>query len=89
MNLIPAIAIVELSKVLTFGAEKYGDNNWSKGIEHSRLFAASLRHLYAYKGGELLDPETGISHVSHALCNLVFLTWMRVYKPELDDLVEK
>lgn len=88
MDLIPTVALYELGKVLTFGAAKYDPHNWTKGIQHSRLFAATLRHLYSYKSGEKTDPESGLSHLSHALCNIVFLLWMSVNRPDLDDLSE-
>jgi len=89
MDLIPAQGMRLLAEVLTYGAKKYGADNWQKGIEHSRLFAACLRHLYAYKSGESIDPESGLSHLGHALCNIVFLIWMADNKPELNDLQEK
>lgn len=88
MDLIPSIVIKTLSNILTYGAKKYDPNNWKKGIEHSRLFAACLRHLYAYKSGESIDPESGLSHLGHALCNISFLIWMAENKPELNDLQE-
>ncbi len=89
MDLIPSVALYELAKVLTFGADKYGDNNWKDGIEFSRLYAAALRHLLAYKSGETIDPESKISHLSHALCNISFLVWHSANRPDLDDLTER
>lgn len=32
-----------------------------------------MRHLVAYRNGETTDPESGVSHLSHAFCNLMFL----------------
>lgn len=60
--------------VLTFGAEKYGENNWQE-VENAenRYFAALMRHLVAYRNGEVVDPESGVSHLAHAFCNLMFL----------------
>lgn len=66
MELIPPSLMVELAKVMTFGAEKYGDRNWEKGIKYMRLYGAMQRHLHAWAGGEDLDPETGLSHLAHA-----------------------
>lgn len=85
LDLIPAEAIIELGKVLTFGQKKYGRANWANGIEASRLLSAALRHLQQFNSGEDLDPESGLSHVSHAMCNLAFLTWMLQNRPELDN----
>ena len=73
MNLLPPKAILEVAKVLTFGAEKYGAENW-KELEdlQNRYTAGALRHIFAHMDGEQLDPETGLSHMAHALCCLLF-----------------
>ena len=73
MNLLPPKAIVEVAKVLTFGAEKYGAENW-KELEdlQNRYTAGALRHIFAHMDGEKLDSETGLSHMAHALCCLLF-----------------
>lgn len=39
----------------------------------SRVYAAALRHLLAWWGGEDEDPETELSHLAHAACCVVFL----------------
>ena len=73
MNLLPPKAIVEVAKVLTFGAEKYDAENWRKLDDlQNRYTAGALRHIFAHMDGEQLDPETGLSHMAHALCCLLF-----------------
>lgn len=73
-DLLPLSTIEEVVKVLTFGANKYGDNNWQLVNEaQKRYFAALLRHLTAYQRGEKVDSESGLSHLAHAATNLVFL----------------
>ena len=74
MELIPSEMLEELAKVLTFGANKYADRNWEKGMDWGRVYGALLRHLTAWWGGQDKDPETGESHLSHALCCLTFLS---------------
>jgi hypothetical protein len=61
-------------KILGFGAGKYGRNNWMQ-LENAqvRYTNACLRHYAAYQSGEIHDPETGMPHLAHCLCNLVFL----------------
>jgi hypothetical protein len=74
MDLIPMKAVQEIAKVLTFGADKYGSNNWQNVAPfESRYYAALLRHLTAWRAGEVLDPETGLAHLAHAGCCLLFL----------------
>ena len=73
MNLLPPIAIVEVGKVLTFGAQKYGPEIWIELEDlQNRYTAGALRHIFAHMDGEKLDPETGLSHMAHALCCLLF-----------------
>lgn len=72
-DLLPRELLEGISEGLAFGAAKYGDYNWAGGIKYSRCFAALMRHLWAWWSGEECDPESGISHLSHAGCNLGFL----------------
>ncbi len=75
-SLLPLDAIEEAVKVLTFGATKYSRDNW-KNLKRNRVYAAIFRHLKAYQDNpDKLDDETGMLHVSHALCEMIFLTWM-------------
>lgn len=74
-----------LAEVMTFGASKYGDRNWEKGILVSRLYAASRRHIAAFIRGEDLDPESGKSHLAHANACLMMAWKMAEIHPELDD----
>jgi len=81
MELLDSKALVEMAKVLGFGAEKYGDYNWKGGIKHSRLYGAVQRHLTSHWAGETLDPESGLPHLSHAMCGLMMMVGM----PDEDD----
>ena len=73
MDLIPPESIEGMARVLTFGAAKYGDRNWESGMAWGRCFAAAMRHLWAWWGGQDRDPETGFSHLDHVLCCVAFL----------------
>ena len=85
MDLLSPIALEEIAKVMTFGAKKYGDNNWRNGLAWSRVIGALLRHVFAFIRGEDLDPESGLSHLSHAGCCLMFLLEYTKTHPELDN----
>lgn len=84
-DLIDGYAMEQLAKVLTFGAKKYGEHNWRKGISYSRLIAAAERHLNAIQQGEDNDEETGLPHAAHLLCCAMFLTWTQEYRKGKDD----
>jgi 5'(3')-deoxyribonucleotidase len=84
-DLLPAHAINELAKVLTFGAKKYAPNNWMKGMKWSRIIGPMKRHLNAIERGEDYDPETGLLHAAHVMCNAAFLTEYYKIHPQGDD----
>ena len=73
-GLLPPLALKATVDVLTFGAEKYEPDNW-KHVPDSkrRYFDALQRHVWAWKEGEQIDPESGKHHLAHALCCLMFL----------------
>ena len=85
MDLLDAYALIETAKVMTFGASKYEDHNWRKGMKYGRFIAALLRHIFAFMRGEDNDPETGLSHIAHAMCCCMFLLWTVKHRPDLDD----
>jgi hypothetical protein len=74
-DLLPWREIEQVVKVLTIGARKYDDNNWQKVRPVSRYVGAAFRHFTAWLQGEKLDPETGVNHLAHAICCLLFLFW--------------
>lgn len=78
MGAIPPNALLAVAEVLTFGAEKYGRDNWRQ-VENAetRYLDAALRHINAYQRGEAADPESGESHLAHAVCSLMFMLEMR------------
>lgn len=85
LSLIPTGPLLEVGKVLTYGAAKYDPYNWTKGIKWSRLIDAKLRHTLAFNSGEDLDPESGLPHLAHSICSDLFLLeFMRTHR-ELDD----
>lgn len=84
-HLLPPGPLLEIAKVLDFGAKKYDSWNWAKGIKWTRLYGAILRHLWAWFTGETLDPETGLNHLAHVGCSVLFLLHYAKNHPELDD----
>jgi hypothetical protein len=84
---MPFEAIEEINKVLEFGAKKYAAHNWKlgDGFKYSRLLNSLLRHIFAYMRGEDTDPESGLSHLAHAGCNIVFLLYYNKYKTKYNN----
>lgn len=73
-HLVPWGAVGEVVAVLDFGARKYGPNTWQDvSRARARYFAATQRHLLAWWGGEDRDAESGLPHLAHAACSVLFL----------------
>lgn len=72
-HLVPYDALEDVVAVLNYGATKYSPRNWENGMAWSRVFAATMRHLTAWWSGEDNDKETGLSHLAHAACCIMFL----------------
>lgn len=88
-DLLPRMPIVEVVRVLTDGAKVYSPHNW-KAVENprERYLAALERHLHArfpdeeHLGrGERLDEKSGLAHLAHAVCDLLFLLWFDMQEP--------
>ena len=73
LELLPPEFLMAVGEILTFGAQKYADRNWERGMNWSRVFGALMRHLWAWWRGDPCDPETGKSHLWHAGCCVAFL----------------
>jgi hypothetical protein len=84
-DLLPPEPLEDVVKVLTLGAVKYAPRNWERGMRWGRCFAAMMRHLWAWWGGEARDPETGLSHLAHACCCLFFLMAYERRRIGVDD----
>jgi hypothetical protein len=88
LGLIPPEALVQIAKVMGFGAAKYGVNNWRDDGGNSpwiRTYSSIQRHLNAWHAGEDLDPESGQSHLAHATTQLIILMIHQMEHPECDD----
>lgn len=81
-DLLPIRGVAAVADVMEFGAKKYSEGDWLKGIESARLLAACQRHLYAVQIGEETDPESGLSHVAHAAANLLMWEHLRQTRPQ-------
>jgi hypothetical protein len=85
MSLLSSEALHQTAMVLAFGKDKYAAHNWRGGFEWSRPLSAALRHILAFQDGEDRDPESGLSHLAHAMCCIMFLLEFEKTHRELDD----
>ena len=100
-ELISNIALKELAKVYTNGAEKYteydddgnmifdGSNNWKNGLLWMDCIASAKRHIEKFIEGTDVDEETNTLHLANACWNL--MTIVDFYKsfPQGDDRYKK
>jgi hypothetical protein len=71
LDLVPPEMEEALAKVLAMGAEKYSEHEWEEDRKYDLMHMASaLRHIHAWRKGELTDPESGLCHLKHAFCRL-------------------
>lgn len=85
-SLLPWDAVEKVVEVLEFGAKKYDDRNWEKGMDWSRLFDADIRHKVDWwQKGEHTASDSKISHLAHAACNSLFALAYELRKVGKDD----
>jgi len=86
-SLMPFEAVEEINRVLEFGAKKYAAHNWKTGdgFKYTRVLNSLLRHIFAWSRGEDRDPESGLSHLAHAGCNVIFLLYYSKYKDRYNN----
>ena len=68
LDLVPPESELAQAAVYTYGAIKYDDWNWAKGMRKGRLVAALKRHTNFYLLGEEFDDESGLPHTWHMHC---------------------
>lgn len=89
VSLIPPIAILEMAKSFTYGAQKYSPDNYKKGINFRRLIDAAYRHILSIADGVDVDEESGNLHAASVMSNMAMLIYMMKHKPEMDDRYKK
>ena len=52
---IPPEILLELGEIYTYGAFKYGRDNWKAGTNWHEFYGSALRHLFAYWSGQDYD----------------------------------
>lgn len=85
IDLVAPEFIQQTADVLAFGAAKYSERNWERGMSWGRCFGALMRHMWAWWAGERNDPESGLPHLAHAACCLMFLVAYEARSVGTDD----
>jgi hypothetical protein len=74
MSYVPARVMAEVGVGMLEGGLKYGPYNWrTAGIRSSVYYDATIRHLVSWFEGEDVDPDSGLSHITKAICSLMVL----------------
>ena len=76
-----ARALLEVSRVGTFGARKYAVDNWL-GLEPHRVWNSLLRHYLAHCRGEIIDPESTLAHLAHMAWNALAILELTLREAE-------
>jgi len=67
-------AVRAVIDVLEHGARKYAPDNWRHVPEaRARYLDAALRHMLAHAAGTPDDEDSGLPHLAHAICSLLFV----------------
>jgi len=82
---IPSEVLLEWGKVFTYGEQKYGRDNWRQGNDWHEFYGSALRHIFAFWGGEDIDPESGMPHLAQAIWNLGALRFFQLHGLGEDD----
>ncbi len=69
-DLIPALPLKRLAQLYQRGAEKYGSNNWRRGVNLPRYIDSAMRHINDFQAGER-DED----HLIAAAWNLFSYVW--------------
>lgn len=85
LSMVSYELVEQVSLVRMFGAKKYSRDNWKLGFNITRSLAAALRHLFLFLSGETNDPESGLSHLAHAVCSIEHAIYTMKHHPKLDD----
>lgn len=75
-SLLPFRALDHVIAVREYAHEEYGEGAdlWRDLPDgKARYWDATLRHVFAIAKGEELDKKSGLPHLAHAACNLLFL----------------
>lgn len=83
-DLLPASALLRLSKHCEIGAINHGERNWEKGLPMHSFIDSAIRHLLKY-----LDGQRDEDHLCAAAWNCLAAMWTEEHKPEMQDIATR
>lgn len=87
LDLLPIDALEAVADVMTFGARKYQERNWERGMNFSKAYGPLWRHLADFASGRRRDKESGLPVMAHVVCNAIFLlAWELRGLKQYDDI---
>lgn len=84
-QLIPPIALEELAKVYTMGAQKYRPRGWEQGISFMDMYGSLLRHANLWRNGQDNDWESSLHHMAHVAFWALAIIQLTFTRPTFDD----
>ena len=85
LALIPIEAIWALGESLTYGAKKYGDDNFREGLAVRRQLSAAIRHVYQALEQEDVDADSNCLHLGNAMASIAMAIYTIKHNPEFDN----
>ena len=88
MSLVPQLELKRVMKRYLDGAEKYGENNWMRGMPLSVYYDCAHRHLEAWWA----ERDDGEDHAAAVVWNMLCAMWTESNNnpdQHLDDLNDK
>lgn len=74
-SLVDFPSLEPMVRVLEFGMKKYAKDNWKKHMDLDKILDSTMRHIAALNSGESIDPESGLPHIGHIMCNAMFYSF--------------
>lgn len=79
-DLIPPLALEGIAQVFTYGCKKYGIDNWKHVTPKSRYMSAAFRHLQEVRKNKMIDEESKLLHIDHAITSLMMYRELSINK---------
>lgn len=85
LSLVNKETLNGIARAMEHGANKYGRDNYKKGMQWTRVADALLRHTTAWLSGEETDTESGLNHLYHSGACINMLIYYIENQVGLDD----